>query len=167
VAVLRKAGVSDQVLAPVLKSMKIKMPPAAVGKPDNVAKTEPGVSSNTAGNADTLDYKSLQAAVAQLRTRDAKSLVAHIDKIDGVTQVAEPSAPNVAALAKQMANASDDDLEIYASQGKAPGTKDAAVAEKERRREIARAKPSKIKIAGQKSAGGAATSAVPKPVVAV
>jgi hypothetical protein len=147
--------------------MKIKMPQAAVSKPDDVAKTEPGVSSNTAGNADTLDYKSLQAAVAQLRTRDAKSLVAHIDKIDGVTQVAEPSAPNVAALAKQMANASDDDLEIYASQGKAPGTKDAAVAEKERRREIARAKPSKIKIAGQKSAGGAATSAVPKPVVAV
>jgi hypothetical protein len=91
VAVLRKAGVSDQVLAPVLKSMKIKMPQAAVSKPDNVAKTEPNVSSNAADNTDTLDYKSLQAAVAQLRTRDAKSLVAHIDKIDGVAQ-ASPAA---------------------------------------------------------------------------
>jgi hypothetical protein len=91
VAVLRKAGVSDQVLAPVLKSMKIKMPQAAVSKLDDVAKTDPSVSNNTADNADTLDYKSLQAAVAQLRTRDAKSLVAHIDKIDGVAQ-ANPAA---------------------------------------------------------------------------
>jgi hypothetical protein len=56
---------------------------------------------------------------------------------------AETPAPNAPALAKQMANASDADLEIYASQGKAPGTKDAAVAEKQRRSEAARTSKTK------------------------
>jgi hypothetical protein len=79
--VLRDAGVSDEVLAPIFKSMKIKLPPVekTAANPDQTAQptTTASVDSGTA-----MSYKELQSAVAQLRTRDAQSLLKFIDSID-------------------------------------------------------------------------------------
>lgn len=84
--ILRKAGVSDQVLSAVYKSMKLKLPPAAPSATTNSADKQtlpPGKTSNAAASTASpnvdLDYKALQSAVSQLRSRDAASLVKYID----------------------------------------------------------------------------------------
>ena len=104
--VLRNAGVSDEVLAPAFKAMKIKLPkPGAAPAAKDAAKEPEKSAEAPAAKTDKpaapakLDYKAMQAAVAQLRTRDAQSLLKHIDSIDGApaaqpaTQQAAPAAP--------------------------------------------------------------------------
>jgi len=92
--VMRKSGVSDEVLAPIFKSLGVDLKPAGQ---DNSSSNEPNqepatddklaaAKSNTPADVSTIDFKSLQAAVAQLRTRDAKSLLKYIDSL-------EPASP--------------------------------------------------------------------------
>lgn len=76
--VMRKAGVSDEILAPIFKSLGVELGQASQGD-----QAQDAGSADQAQAAGTLDFKTLQAAVAQLRTRDAQSLLKFIDGIDG------------------------------------------------------------------------------------
>jgi hypothetical protein len=72
---LRTAGVSDEILAPVYKSMKVKLNPQ--GSKDQVS-------------TNTLDVNSIISAVETMRSRDLQSLNKHAEQLLGITQVATP-----------------------------------------------------------------------------
>jgi hypothetical protein len=133
--VLRKGGVSDQVLAPLFKSMKIKLSPVANARQDSA----PTQSSQPAGAEEILNFKALSAAVSQLRTRDAQSLLKYIDTLAPAAQT-KPVKP--AAVPAQPAAT------------KAVPTKPAPVAPPQ----------PNIKVAGKRAA---AVPAKPKSVIAV
>ena len=76
--VLRKAGVSDEILAPIFKTMGVELGQAGQEDPAQAAG-----GADQAQAAGTLDFKTLQSAVAQLRTRDAQSLLKYMDSLDG------------------------------------------------------------------------------------
>lgn len=77
--ILRTAGVSDEVLAPVFKSMKIKLGPKGSAQQDS-AQT-------------TLDVKAIVSAIGTMRTRDLQSLAKHADQILGTAQPVAKPAP--------------------------------------------------------------------------
>ena len=108
-AVLRKAGVSDEVLAPVYKQLGATLPAAAdpQGKIEpTLDPAKPGATGGQTGQAPApkpgqtpgatggqtgapMDFKGIQQAVAKLSPADAKALVTHIDSLNkGATQAA-------------------------------------------------------------------------------
>ena len=106
--ILRKAGVSDDVLAPIYKQMGATLPPApeqpaaAAGPssttPSGKPKVEPTLDKPGAAPAQggtqtpaapasgaapaAMDFKGIQQAVAKLNPAQAKELVAHIDSLN-------------------------------------------------------------------------------------
>ena len=125
--ILRQQGVSDQVLAPVYKTLGAKLPPAPVaadpkapgaapvaapgakpgpgGKPAQAAApVEPGAKAGPGGKPTApgqtepaMDFKAVQQAVAKLGPEDAKSLVNHIDSLAAAPQTAPTADGNAAA----------------------------------------------------------------------
>ena len=101
-AVLRKAGVSDEVLAPMYKQLGAKLPPVPAAAPQADAAGAAGATPQAgatggqtrqapapkSGQAPApMDFKGIQQAVAKLSPADAKALVTHIDSLNkGATQ---------------------------------------------------------------------------------
>ena len=121
---LRQQGVSDQVLAPVYKTLGAKLPPApkvadpaaspgepkagqpAAAKPSQ-APAATGQAPAATGQAPTaMDFKTVQQAVAKLSPEDAKSLVNHIDSLAS-TQTAPTADPAAEKDPAKNAAASD------------------------------------------------------------
>ena len=106
-AVLRKAGVSDEVLAPVYKQLGAKLP-AATDPQGKIEPTldpaKPGATGGQTGQAPApMDFKGIQQAVAKLSPADAKALVTHIDSLSKTAPAAQskPAASNTAAKPAQ------------------------------------------------------------------
>ena len=117
--ILRQQGVDDKVLAPVYKTLGAKLPAAPVAAPG----AKPGPSGKPAApgakpgqTAATMDFKSIQQAVAKLTPVDAKALVTHIDSLGSKPA----AAPNTAAQPAQDATAATT------APRQAPATKPAA-----------------------------------------
>ena len=119
---LRQQGVSDQVLAPVYKTLGAKLPPAPkvadpaaspgepkAGQPAAAAKPSQapaatGQAPAATGQAPTaMDFKTVQQAVAKLSPEDAKSLVNHIDSLASTQTAPAADAPTDPAAAKDPA----------------------------------------------------------------
>lgn len=119
--ILRQQGVSDDVLAPIYKTLGAKLPaapaadagtpgqtggttaqPAPAGKSGTPA-ADAGTPRQTGGgtqSAATMDFKGIQQAVAKLSPQDAKALVTHIDSLN---KSAPAATPNAAAPAQNPA----------------------------------------------------------------
>jgi hypothetical protein len=99
-AVLRKAGVSDEVLAPMYKQLGAKLPAAddPQGKIEpTLNPAKPGATGGQTGQAPApMDFKAIQQAVAKLSPQDAKALVTYIDSLGSKT-----ATPNTAAKPAQ------------------------------------------------------------------
>ena len=106
-AVLRKAGVSDEVLAPMYKQLGAKLPAAddPQGKIEpTLNPAKPGATGGQTGQAPApMDFKGIQQAVAKLSPADAKALVTHIDSLSKTAPAAQskPAASNTAAKPAQ------------------------------------------------------------------
>ena len=164
--ILRQQGVDDKVLAPVYKTLGAKLPAVPVAAPAAAPGAKPGPGGKPAGAkpaaapgakpgpggkpaagaaagaaapkaaAATMDFKSIQQAVAKLTPVDAKALVTHIDSL-GSKPAAAPgakpaAAPNTAAKPAQ-ANAApsaqpatQDATAAPTAPGQAPTAKPAA-----------------------------------------
>jgi hypothetical protein len=89
--ILRNAGVSDEVLAPVYKSMKVKLNPQG----SSAQQKQPA-------SQQTLDVNSIVSAIEKMRSRDLQSLAKHADQILGTAKpTAKPAAPAKAVAAAQ------------------------------------------------------------------
>ena len=92
--VLRSAGVRDDVIAPVYKTMSVPFTPKPAAEPKADAPAAQGGDTSAAQPAAGgdqpagMDFKSLQKAVSGLTPQDAKSLLTYIDSLKGA-----PEAP--------------------------------------------------------------------------
>jgi hypothetical protein len=94
--VLRKAGVSDQVLMPVFKAMNIELTPPTTNTAANTISKQSTATTSSAASDKILDFKSLSSEVSKLRARDAQSLLKYLDSIDPVkVKPAAAKTPNV------------------------------------------------------------------------
>jgi len=146
--ILRKAGVSDEVLAPVYKQLGAKLPPAAdpatpgqtgqtAGQTGQTGQTggQTGQTGQTGGQTGQtgalMDFKGIQQAVAKLSPADAKALVTHIDSLSKTSPAAQanPAAQPAQANAAPNANPAAQDTTAVPAQGQtapAAPTKNAA-----------------------------------------
>jgi hypothetical protein len=97
--ILRSAGVSDEVLSPVYKSMKVKLNPQGAAKPQQQSTGDK--SQNTKQQATTnIDLKSILTAVNTMRSRDLQSLNKYADQLLGKSTAAKPPAPSAKGAVK-------------------------------------------------------------------
>jgi hypothetical protein len=107
--VLRTAGVRDDVIAPVYKTMSVplKAKPATDSRVEPTmtkgdtpaAGTEQPGAGNAAGTPTPIDFKTLQKTVSELSAEDAKSLLTYIDSLNGAAAPAAPAAAGQAPAA--------------------------------------------------------------------
>jgi hypothetical protein len=102
--VLRKAGVNDTALSTAFKAARIKLPPAKstsnTSQPASIGATKP----NNVAVGSNLKFDELKAAVSKLRSRDAQSLIAYLDTLDGKPAPAKSATSNViGSMANQLA----------------------------------------------------------------
>ena len=146
-AVLRKAGVSDEVLAPMYKQLGAKLPPVPAAAPQADAAGAAGATPQAgatggqtrqapapkSGQAPApMDFKGIQQAVAKLSPADAKALVTHIDSLNkSATQAAtapqastqQPSQATQAPQAEPAAQAATAPAQGQAAAKPAPTPK--------------------------------------------
>jgi len=116
--VLRSAGVRDDVIAPVYKTMSVPFTakpaadPAADGKIEPTldpaaapaasdapaagnapAASDAPAAGNAAGSPTPMDFKTLQKTVSSLSAQDAKALLTYIDSLKGAAPAAAQTAP--------------------------------------------------------------------------
>ena len=113
--ILRKSGVSDEVIAPIYKQMGATLPtapksaqpapaqggtsaPAQGGTSAPAGQSAAPAQGSTAPAAGTMDFKGIQQAIAKLDKAQAQELVKHIDSLS-------KSTPQPAAQSKQPAQA--------------------------------------------------------------
>jgi hypothetical protein len=109
--ILKKAGVSDEVLAPVYKQLGAKLPAAADPQASGTPQArKPGATGGQTGTppasaAAPMDFKGIQQAVAKLSSTDAKALVTHIDSLSKTASAAQanPAAPTAPAQGRAAA----------------------------------------------------------------
>jgi len=102
--VLRKAGVNDTTLSTAFKAARIKLSPAKstsnTSQPASIGATK----SNNVAVGSNLKFDELKAAVSKLRARDARSLIAFLDTLDGKPAPAKLATSNViGSMANQLA----------------------------------------------------------------
>lgn len=105
--VLRSAGVRDDVIAPVYKTMSVPFTPkpAAEPKADAPAAGSKQPAAQGGDQPAGMDFKSLQKAVSGLTPQDAKSLLTYIDSLKGAPEA--PAAGQAPAAGGKNAAAGD------------------------------------------------------------
>ena len=101
--VLRTAGVRDDVIAPVYKTMSVplkakpatdsRVEPTMTKSDTPAASTEQPGAGNAAGTPTPIDFKTLQKTVSELSAEDAKSLLTYIDSLNSAAAPVAQAAP--------------------------------------------------------------------------